>query len=168
MPGRKASANRLWPPWRCGRVHHHQRYIAPAPGFCSQCMKFTWVCTGLPPHTTISSDSITSRGSSPRLAPTPASQPASDKATQKVSRWRDQPARWPSRRMAGALHHAHGAGVVIGPDALRAVAGGGADDALGQQIQRGIPADRVNWPLPLVAHPQQGWFSLLGWCTRSA
>ena len=42
----------------------------------------TWVETGLPPQMTIRSDLAISRPSTPRLAPTPASQPASDNMLQ--------------------------------------------------------------------------------------
>ncbi len=44
----------------------------------------TWVDTGLPPQTTIRSDLAISRPSTPRKAPTPASQPAPDSALQIV------------------------------------------------------------------------------------
>ena len=45
----------------------------------------TWVETGLPPHITIRSDFAISRGSTPRLWPTPAIQPASGSEVQIVS-----------------------------------------------------------------------------------
>ena len=78
----------------------------------------TWVETGLPPQTTIRSDLAISRPSTPRLTPTPASQPASDKHVadrQILARI--------AHRMAQpvdpvALHQPHRAGVVIGPDRL--------------------------------------------------
>ena len=52
-------------------------------------MTLTWVETGLPPHTTIRSDFAISRGSTPRLAPTPACQPVSGSDVQIVIFWRE-------------------------------------------------------------------------------
>jgi hypothetical protein len=47
-------------------------------------MTLTWVETGLPPQMTMRSESAISRLSVPRLAPTPASQPASANVLQIV------------------------------------------------------------------------------------
>ena len=44
---------------------------------------------------------------------------------------------------AVAHHQAHGAGVVVGPDRLRAVAPLGLEELLGDEIERVVPGDRL-------------------------
>ncbi len=68
-------------------------------------MTLTWVETGLVPQAMMRSLSAISRASTPRMMPTPAIQPESDKATQMVlfcreyffsCRKRSIPSRWTS------------------------------------------------------------------------
>ena len=136
-------------------VHHHQRHLTPAPGLLQPVHEIHLGVHRVtaPDHNQLGLHHLT------RVQPAlgaDASQPAG------VGQGHAEgfPLARPAGQVAqpadgGALHHAHRAGVVIGPDALRAVAGGGADDALGQQIQRGAPADRGELAAALVAHPQQ-------------
>jgi hypothetical protein len=63
-------------------------------------MTLTCVCTGLPPQMTTRSEcSPTSRRSTPRLAPMPATQPLSESVTQMVENQREYFIAWRSRLM---------------------------------------------------------------------
>ena len=50
-----------------------------------------------------------------------------------------------------ALHQAHGAGVVVGPDRLAAVRLRGADEGIGDQVERIVPADGSEFAGALLA-----------------
>ena len=50
-----------------------------------------------------------------------------------------------------ALHQAHRAGVVVGPDRLAPVLLGGADEGVGHDIERVVPADGAERARPLLA-----------------
>ena len=64
------------------------------------CITLTWVLTGLPPQiTTRSACSAASRRSTPRLAPTPAIQPVSERVTQMVENQREYFIAWRRRWM---------------------------------------------------------------------
>ena len=136
-------------------VHHHQRYIAPAPGLLQPVHEIHLGVhrVATPDHNQLGLHHLA------RVQPAlgaNAGQPAGVGQGHAEGFPLARPAgQMPQPADGGALHHAHGASVVIGPDALRAVAGGGADDALGQQIQRSVPADRGELAAALVAHPQQ-------------
>ena len=52
---------------------------------------------------------------------------------------------------AVALHQAHGAGVVVGPDRLKAVRLRRADERVGDQVERIVPADGAEGAVALLA-----------------
>ncbi len=56
---------------------------------------------------------------------------------------------------AAALHQAHGAGEIIGPDALAAMAGGERGKAAGHAVQRLVPADAAELAAALGPGAQQ-------------
>src|SRR5215831_1455528 len=104
-------------------------------------IKFTWVETGLPPQITIRSDLAISRPSTPRLTPTPASQPASDSILQ-IDRCSRIAHRVAQPVEAVALHQSHRARVIIGPHRLGAVALCCPRQLFGDLVERVLPGNR--------------------------
>jgi len=66
-----------------------------------------------------------------------------------------------ARRHALALHLAHGAGITVGNDGLR-VARGDVFQALGNQVQRFVPAHAFELPAALGAGAHHGVQQALG------
>ena len=118
----------------------------------------TWVETGLPPQTTIRSDLAISRASTPRLAPTPASQPASVSATADRRMLARIAHRVAQPVDAVALHQPHRPGVVIA--ATRPPSrGAGPPGSAARQPRRAHrprrPATKASLPAALLADPPQ-------------
>src|SRR5580704_1734081 len=88
----------------------------------------TWVFTALVPQIVTRSDFAISRGSAPASFPVPAIKPVHAGLTQPVD--------------AVALHQAHGAGVIVRPYRFGAVLLFGAQELLGDEIERVVPRDQ--------------------------
>ena len=105
-------------------------------------IRLTWVCTGLVPQTTIRSECVGDLGR--RHAPAPpvpgleadVGEHDADRALEaRVALGVGQ------ALDAVALHEAHRAGVPVGPDGLAPVPLLGAQEALGDLVERVLPAD---------------------------
>ena len=102
----------------------------------------TWVLTALVPQITTRSDFAISRGSGPASVPVPAMKPVHD-GVGADGGMKAGIALGVAQPVDAVAHdEAHGAGVVVGPDRLRAVALLGREEFLGDEIERVVPGDR--------------------------
>ena len=81
-------------------------------------MTLTWVTTALVPQITTQSDFAISRGSGPRSAPVPIIQPVQARLVQIDTEEAGIFLGMAQPLDAVALHQAHRAGIIIGPDRL--------------------------------------------------